>query len=850
MFMTGSSSEVCKSRKSRDSFLRGAMAALTVQHSEQPPDLAAILAESQRLGETPMHASAASLAVDAPAEAPVEELPSSQLLGGRKLYPYQAAGDQIIGDLHRVPRNILCSAPTGAGKSFLILSAITHASKVGAIVCVGEPLVALAKQMHERITSLEYSAALSTGPCRIPARDEAPTALVCTYEVLARMMGNDLPELQRTYAVVLDEFHCIATERGTALQEILHHCGQRAWCVIALSGTVSNANAMATYLTSINGISTRLLCHGRRPIDLQYYYWDETAKATRRFSILRWSSRRTSQLLDAEALNHLVGLKQRQRLFELVRDLQAWDCFPALLVTFSCETLTRCAREAADVFQLLGKTQRSVVTIAFDRLLREIPEEDHVLFADLKRWALSGVFLHHGHLPEAYRSLVTRLAEQRSAPLVFSSSTLSAGINLPVRTVVLCGMRIPERKTDGSMSFDVLSPLLLHQLCGRAGRPGLETTGNVVVVGKGREGYGAASALFARALPAITPWSEVTQGDVLRASVMGRVAGADGSIFADVALARTKRIAERSEALAAQALQCANADALRRVAAARAAHLLLYKAAEPVFGALRQRYGVAAWLSRRSPRGELALGSNGQVPLFEGIGGQAHGSAHGSARGRPMPLDLAALALDVLAASKSLLRLSDDDLLAASIILNSLIDTEVIVPSTTRDLRASLVADGLLSDGDTPTTLGMALTTIRTCSSPGCVLRLLTSTPESPKALLEAASLLLGDGRASGDLARDAELSPRFCDFIAAGLPWRTPLRYRRAVGQWFDGASVAEVCDECGISCGEFSRHIVRTRDLLEEMRVVASTLGMCTEVLSSVLAKIQRGLPFMTYL
>jgi hypothetical protein len=160
------------------------------------------------------------------------------------------------------------------------------------------------------------------------------------------------------------------------------------------------------------------------------------------------------------------------------------------------------------------------------------------------------------------------------------------------------------------------------------------------------------------------------------------------------------------------------------------------------------------------------------------------------------------------------------------------------------------VADGLLSDGDAPTTLGMALTTIRTCSSPGCVLRLLTSTPESPKALLEAASLLLGDGRASCDLALDTELSPRFCDFIAAGLSWRTPLRYRRAVGQWFDGASVAEVCDECGISCGEFSRHIVRTRDLLEEMRVVASTLGMCTEGLSSVLAKIQRGLPFMTYL
>ena len=61
---------------------------------------------------------------------------------------------------------------------------------------------------------------------------------------------------------------------------------------------------------------------------------------------------------------------------------------------------------------------------------------------------------------------------------VFATETLSAGINMPARTTVICSLA----KRGGSGSMDHLETSNLLQMAGRAGRRGMDTTGTCVLV--------------------------------------------------------------------------------------------------------------------------------------------------------------------------------------------------------------------------------------------------------------------------------------------------------------------------------------------------------------------------------
>ena len=75
-----------------------------------------------------------------------------------------------------------------------------------------------------------------------------------------------------------------------------------------------------------------------------------------------------------------------------------------------------------------------------------------------------------------YRRLVERLTQAGLLRVVVGTDTLGVGVNLPLRTVVLTGLA----KYDGTTTR-LLSARELHQIAGRAGRAGFDTSGLVVV---------------------------------------------------------------------------------------------------------------------------------------------------------------------------------------------------------------------------------------------------------------------------------------------------------------------------------------------------------------------------------
>jgi len=95
----------------------------------------------------------------------------------------------------------------------------------------------------------------------------------------------------------------------------------------------------------------------------------------------------------------------------------------------------------------------------------------------------SGVAIHYGKLPLAIRKIIEESVKDKSTPIIFATSTLAQGLNLPIKSII-----IPYPKL-GRKAMDIGSFL---NLIGRAGRPYQTEEGQVVLMTyKGKQGLKA-----------------------------------------------------------------------------------------------------------------------------------------------------------------------------------------------------------------------------------------------------------------------------------------------------------------------------------------------------------------------
>ncbi|MBQ4646968.1 MAG: DEAD/DEAH box helicase [Candidatus Gastranaerophilales bacterium] len=99
-----------------------------------------------------------------------------------------------------------------------------------------------------------------------------------------------------------------------------------------------------------------------------------------------------------------------------------------------------------------------------------------------KQLLLNGIGVHHaGRLPQ-YKKLIEELFSKKLIKVVFATSTLGAGINMPTRTVVITGTSYPKQDPNSKeMIQEELTANEFHQMAGRAGRRGIDKVGNVVL---------------------------------------------------------------------------------------------------------------------------------------------------------------------------------------------------------------------------------------------------------------------------------------------------------------------------------------------------------------------------------
>jgi ATP-dependent RNA helicase HelY len=154
---------------------------------------------------------------------------------------------------------------------------------------------------------------------------------------------------------------------------------------------------------------------------------------------------------------------------------------PAIYFIFSrrgCEeAMQRCAMHGLDLTSADEKAR--IAEFVADKM-KEVNEKDEAtLYRSLLNHEMlaQGVSVHHAGLLPFLKELVEELFQVGLVKVVFATETLSLGIHMPARSVVISSFT----KFDGH-GFPSLTSGQLTQLMGRAGRRGIDKVGHGVIL--------------------------------------------------------------------------------------------------------------------------------------------------------------------------------------------------------------------------------------------------------------------------------------------------------------------------------------------------------------------------------
>ena len=377
--------------------------------------------------------------------------------GIESLYPPQAAAVDagITGG-----ESLVASVPTASGKTLIAELAMLSSVERGGTALYVVPLRALAsekKAEFERWADFDVDVGISTGNYEsseewLSSRD----IVVATSEKVDSLVRNGAPWIDDLTCVVADEVHLVDDpSRGPTLEVTLAKLRRinPDLQVIALSATVDNADEVADWLDA------ELVKSDWRPVDLRtgVHYGDAIT-------------------FDDDSQREVpVGPGERPTA-ALVDDTLTEDGSSLVFVN-SRRNAEAAARRLGDVTaDHLTDAERSELAAIADDIEGVSDTETS---EDLAAVVRKGAAFHHAGLAADHRSLVEDAFRDRLLKVIAATPTLAAGVNTPSRRVIVRDWRRYDGEFGGMKPLDVLE---VHQMFGRAGRPGLDPYGEAVLL--------------------------------------------------------------------------------------------------------------------------------------------------------------------------------------------------------------------------------------------------------------------------------------------------------------------------------------------------------------------------------
>jgi len=398
--------------------------------------------------------------------------------------PFKLDGFQreAIDKLDRGRGGVLVSAPTSSGKTVVAEYAIFRALQAGTKVVYTTPLKALSNQKyHDFVRQYgEPTVGLVTGENSI--NPDAPV-VVMTTEILRNLIYEDLQRLDMVSYVVLDEVHYIDDfPRGSVWEEIVIQAPTTIK-LVGLSATIGNFREIAEWMAENRG-GMETVFHDVRPVELKLWL----AINNRFLPLFKGDGgidqRTWTRAAEEEEASYRVGRYTRlpsNDLLHVIEELRRGDMLPSIYFIFSrrgCrEALQRCSYHEIDLTTAAEK--EAIDAVAAERLQRLTDHDEEVLFRRMvdARLLRRGLAEHHAGLLPYHKEMVEELFQRGLIKVVFATETLSLGINMPARGVVVSSFT----KFDGT-NFSNLTTGELTQLMGRAGRRGIDVIGHGVIL--------------------------------------------------------------------------------------------------------------------------------------------------------------------------------------------------------------------------------------------------------------------------------------------------------------------------------------------------------------------------------
>lgn len=412
--------------------------------------------------------------------------------------------------------NVLVAAPTGAGKTVVADFAVYLAQQQNAKAFYTTPIKALSNQKYHDLVALygPDKVGLLTGDTSINSEADI---VVMTTEVLRNMLYEHSTTLQALRYVVLDEVHYLADRfRGPVWEEVIIHLPQSVR-IVGLSATVSNVEDFADWIASVRG-ETKLVVSEHRPVPLEQYVLIQRDPRTEPelFDLYRHDDNgRPTTKLNARLTNRLdeyMRREQRRRGAErpdrrkgrgrhgrpesrsarqveryqpkrwaVVDELNFLGMLPAIYFIFSRNGCDEAVDQCLDAgLRLTSDDEALRIRSIVDEMIEgQLTHDDlkTLHFARFRHALEEGFAAHHAGMVALFKQIVERLFEEGLIKVVFATETLALGINMPARSVVIEKLE----KYDGT-GIVGHTPGEYTQLTGRAGRRGIDTIGNAVVV--------------------------------------------------------------------------------------------------------------------------------------------------------------------------------------------------------------------------------------------------------------------------------------------------------------------------------------------------------------------------------
>lgn len=364
--------------------------------------------------------------------------------------------------------NLLISAPTSSGKSFCgeiaAVAALLRRRKAVMLF----PLKSIAEEKYHRFRACYQQLGIRTliVTADHPENDAAFQfgdfdLALAIYEKFNRLLTAQLDILQQLGLIVIDEIQMLGdAERGPELEMALAKVIASGYHprLVALSAVLDDETALARWL------NCRLIKESTRPVDLlqgiavsgnfHFRSFNTGIEGDERFPLQYDRDGLTASLLDFlrnDTRRKLIFLKSRR------------------------DTINAAFKLAASVNW--GEARETLAQVE--------EEEPSFLIRALRQTLSRGVAFHNADLTPAQRKAVEQGYLRGEIRVIFSTTTLAMGVNLPAEMVLLETMKYRAGDYGGRPLLVPITTSEFRNITGRAGRFGLaeeEKPGRAVIL--------------------------------------------------------------------------------------------------------------------------------------------------------------------------------------------------------------------------------------------------------------------------------------------------------------------------------------------------------------------------------